>query len=71
MISDILLPFITIALAELGDKTQLAVFALASKTKKHLSLLLGAILAFVIADGLAVILGAAADKKGSQEQQAA
>ena len=57
MIYDILLPFLTIGLAELGDKTQLAVLCLASKTKKHLQLLLGVISAFVIADGLAVLLG--------------
>lgn len=57
MIQDILIPFVTIGLAELGDKTQLAVLLLASKTKKHLQLLLGVILAFIIADGLAVLLG--------------
>ena len=57
MIQDILIPFITAGLAELGDKTQLAVFALASKTKKYMQLLLGIILAFIIADGLAVFLG--------------
>jgi putative Ca2+/H+ antiporter (TMEM165/GDT1 family) len=57
MIQDILVPLVAVGLAELGDKTQLAVLALASKTKKHLQLLLGVILAFFIADGLAVILG--------------
>ncbi len=57
MIQDILIPFITVGLAELGDKTQLAAFALSSKTKKYSQLLLGIILAFVIADGLAVIFG--------------
>lgn len=57
MLQDILLPLITVGLAELGDKTQLAVLGLASKTKKHLQLLLGIILAFLIADGLAILLG--------------
>ena len=57
MIQDILVPFLTIGLAELGDKTQLAILCLASKTRRHLQLLLGIILAFVIADGLAVFLG--------------
>lgn len=57
MIQDILIPFLAIGLAELGDKTQLAVFCLASKTKKYLQLLLGVTLAFIIADGLAILLG--------------
>ncbi len=57
MLQDFLIPLVTIGLAELGDKTQLAVFALSSKTKKHLQLLLGVILAFLIADGLAILLG--------------
>jgi len=54
---DVLLPFATVLLAELGDKTQLAVFCLAIKTRKRLQLLLGIVLAFIIADGIAVILG--------------
>ena len=57
MIQDFLIPFISIGIAELGDKTQLAVLCLASKTKKYLQLLLGVILAFAITDGLAIILG--------------
>ncbi len=57
MIQDILIPFLTIAIAELGDKTQLAVIGLATKTKKHLQLLLGIVLAFIIADGIAVAFG--------------
>jgi putative Ca2+/H+ antiporter (TMEM165/GDT1 family) len=57
MIPDILVPLAAVGLAELGDKTQLTVLCLASKTKRHLELLLGIILAFVIADGLAIMLG--------------
>lgn len=57
MLADMLIPFAAIGLAELGDKTQLAVLCLSSKTKRHIELLLGIILAFVIADGLAIILG--------------
>ena len=57
MISDILVPFAAVGLAELGDKTQLTVLCLASKTRRHFELLLGIILAFVIADGSAIILG--------------
>lgn len=57
MIPDFIIPFIAIGLAELGDKTQLAIFCLSSKTKKYFSLLAGVILAFIIAEGLAILLG--------------
>jgi putative Ca2+/H+ antiporter (TMEM165/GDT1 family) len=57
MLQDFLIPFVSIGLAELGDKTQLAVLCLASKTKKYVQLLLGVILAFAITDGLAILLG--------------
>jgi len=57
MIADILVPLTAVGLAELGDKTQLTILCLASKTKRHFELLSGVILAFVIADGLAIILG--------------
>jgi len=57
MIEDILIPLIVIGLAELGDKTQLSIFLLCSKTKKHLHLLLGVMLAFLIVDGIAVTVG--------------
>jgi putative Ca2+/H+ antiporter (TMEM165/GDT1 family) len=57
MLQDFIVPFIAIGVAELGDKTQLAIFCLASKTKKRLQLLAGIALAFLIADGLAVLLG--------------
>lgn len=55
--TDILIPFISIGLAELGDKTQLAVLLLSSKTKKHFELLAGVMLAFFLVDGLAVLAG--------------
>lgn len=57
MITDILIPLIMIGLAEFGDKTQLSIFLLSSKTKKHLHLLLGIMLAFLIVDGVAVLTG--------------
>ncbi len=57
MLQDILVPFIAVGLAELGDKTQLAVLALSSKTRKYGELLFGIILAFAVADGLAILLG--------------
>jgi len=57
MIADILIPFVVTSLAELGDKTQLSILLLSSKTRKHLHLLLGVILAFLIVDGVAILLG--------------
>ncbi|WP_440953674.1 TMEM165/GDT1 family protein [Methanococcoides sp. FTZ1] len=57
MVPDILIPFLLVGLAEMGDKTQLAVLVLSTKTKKHASLLAGVMLAFILTDGLAIILG--------------
>jgi Ca2+/H+ antiporter, TMEM165/GDT1 family len=57
IIEDFIIPLITIAAAELGDKTQISILLLSSKTKKHLQLLIGAILAFAIVDGVAIIAG--------------
>lgn len=45
------------AVAELGDKTQLSILLLSSKTKKHLYLLVGVVLAFLIVDGIAIAAG--------------
>ncbi|MEL4305341.1 TMEM165/GDT1 family protein [Methanococcoides sp. LMO-2] len=57
MIQDLLIPFLLVGLAEMGDKTQLAVLVLSTKTKKHASLLAGVMLAFILTDGLAILLG--------------
>jgi len=54
---DFIIPFLTILLAEFGDKTQLAVLTMSSKTKKRLNLFFGVILAFIIVDGLAIYFG--------------
>jgi len=55
--ADVLIPLIVIGLAEFGDKTQLSILLLSSKTKKHLHLLLGVMLAFLIVAGAAVLIG--------------
>ncbi|HHF09592.1 MAG: TMEM165/GDT1 family protein [Methanomicrobia archaeon] len=57
MLQDLLIPMIVIGIAELGDKTQIAIFMLSTKTKEHLKLLSGIILAFLLADGAAVLAG--------------
>ncbi len=62
MFQDFLLPFITVALAELGDKTQVAVLCLSAKTKKHLELFLGIALAFLLTNIISVFLGAIASR---------
>ncbi len=51
------IPFVSIALAELGDKSQLLIFLLATRTKKHLSFLLGVMLGFLLVDGFAILIG--------------
>ncbi|MBP1909912.1 TMEM165/GDT1 family protein [Methanolobus bombayensis] len=57
MIQDILIPFLLVGLAELGDKTQIAVLVLSTKTKEYARLLAGVMLAFILTDGLAILLG--------------
>ncbi len=58
MLADALVPLVAVGLAELGDKTQLSILLLSSKTRKHAQLLLGVMLAFLIVDGVAVLAGA-------------
>ena len=58
MLQELFIPFVAISLAELLDKSQLSLLLLATRTKKTMALLLGAMLGFLIVDGLAVILGA-------------
>jgi putative Ca2+/H+ antiporter (TMEM165/GDT1 family) len=57
VIEDFLFPFIAVGLAELGDKTQLCILLMSTKTDKHLQFLLGAVLAFFLVDGIAVLAG--------------
>lgn len=49
--------FITLFLAELGDKTQLAIITMTAKSDSKLSIFLGASLALVTVSLLAVLLG--------------
>lgn len=49
---------VAVGLAEMGDKTQLSVLLLSSRTKQYLQLLLGVMLAFLIVDGFAILIGA-------------
>lgn len=49
--------FVTLFLAELGDKTQLAVITMTAKTDSKLSIFLGASLALVIVSLIGVLLG--------------
>lgn len=51
--------FVLVGLAELGDKTQLAALMLVSQYKRPARVLLGVLLAFLVADGLAVLFGSA------------
>ena len=49
--------FITLFLAELGDKTQLAIITMTAKTDSKLAVFLGASLALVFVSLLAVLFG--------------
>lgn len=49
--------FLTLFLAELGDKTQLAVIVMSAKTKSKVAVFLGASLALVLVSLLGVLVG--------------
>jgi len=49
--------FVMIFLAELGDKTQLALFSFAAKTKASISVLVGGAAALFVTTALAVAFG--------------
>jgi len=51
------LSFGTIFIAELGDKTQLAVLAMKEKGLSGLGIFIGSILAFAVLTGLAILIG--------------
>lgn len=57
IIQDFIIPLIAISAAELGDKTQISILLLSSKTNKHLQILVGVMLAFLIVDGIAIAAG--------------
>lgn len=57
MLNAFLVPFVSVFLTELLDKSQLTVFLLSTKTKKHFQLLLGVVVAFVLVDGFAIVFG--------------
>jgi len=57
MLEGILVPFLVVSLAEIGDKTQLSVLLLDSRTNKYFHLLLGVFLAFLLVDGIAILVG--------------
>lgn len=44
-------------LAEIGDKTQLSILLLSSRTQEYARLVLGVMLAFLLADGFAILVG--------------
>ena len=52
-----IIPLLAVGLAEMGDKTQLSILILSTRTKEYFRLLLGVMLAFLLTDGLAILLG--------------
>ncbi len=57
ILEDFLVPFVSILVAEFGDKSQISLFLLSARTKMHKHLLAGAFLAFLVVDGFAIIIG--------------
>ncbi|MCK4926837.1 MAG: TMEM165/GDT1 family protein, partial [Candidatus Aenigmarchaeota archaeon] len=57
MLSEFLIPFLMIAIAELGDKTQLTMLTLSAKFDEPYKIFAGGMLAFLLVDGMAVIFG--------------
>ena len=57
MLQDFFVPLATIAVAEIGDKTQLAMMAMAAKYRHTMQIFIGAMTASAIVDGSAVVLG--------------
>jgi len=55
-LNDIIIPLIAVGLAEMGDKTQLSVLLLSSRTREYAQLLAGIMLAFLLADGFAILV---------------
>ena len=49
--------FILVGISELGDRTQIATFSLTAKYGKPLHIFAGAMLGFLLADGLAALVG--------------
>jgi putative Ca2+/H+ antiporter (TMEM165/GDT1 family) len=60
-LDDLLIPLLAVGLAEMGDKTQLSILLLSSRTKEYARLLLGVMLAFLLADGFAILVGSYVD----------
>ncbi len=58
--------FLSVFLAELGDKTQLATFLFASTNKEKLSVFIGSSLALVLSSLMAVLVGGAIGKYFNQ-----
>lgn len=56
-LNEILIPLVAVGLAEMGDKTQLSILLLSSRTREYVQLLAGVMLAFLLADGFAILVG--------------
>ena len=56
-LDEMIIPLLAVGLAEMGDKTQLSILLLSSRTREYFRLLLGVMLAFFLADGFAILVG--------------
>lgn len=58
LVEAFIVPLVSIAVMELGDKTQLAIIALSAINRKPRLIFLGAMVAFSLVNGLGVLVGA-------------
>jgi putative Ca2+/H+ antiporter (TMEM165/GDT1 family) len=57
MLEDLLIPLVIVGISEFGDKTQLLILLMSSKIEKRAQFLAGIMLAFLITDGIAILIG--------------
>jgi putative Ca2+/H+ antiporter (TMEM165/GDT1 family) len=57
MLEDLLIPFVIVGLSEFGDKTQILILLLSTKIENRWQFLAGIMLAFLITDGIAILIG--------------
>ena len=57
MLPDLIVPFVTVGLAEIADKSQLVLITLSARYKQHGRVFLGVVLGFILAQAVAVLLG--------------
>jgi hypothetical protein len=66
---DVLIPFLAITIAELGDKTQLSILLLSSRTKKYSFIFLGVFFSVAIVLVAIVLVSKSQEEKRKREHE--